>query len=121
MSTPVTINEGAFQKFMMEIDDALVSYWNKPGLATSIARSGKCPPMTITGPCRALERGVYLDEHRAVVVAQVKRFNADQTTHALRADSCNSVRPVNEITATQDFGCALQEQRSRLKHGRKAP
>ena len=120
MGTPVTINDAAYQAFFRRVDDALVSFWNKPGLATSIQRSGKCANGLVDETCRALPRGIYLDEHRAAVVAEVKRFNSDQTTHAMLPSSCTSVRPIDMVTATQDFGCALQEYRLR-KYGRKAP
>ena len=115
----VTINDAAFERFMRGVNDALVSYWQKPGLATSIARTGSCATgQPGDGACRALARGVYLDEHRAVVVARVKTFNLVHTAHTPLASSCNSVRPLDEISAAQDFGCALQEVRSRAKHGR---
>ena len=112
----VTINDAAFEKFMRGVNDALVSYWQKPGLATSIARTGSCATgQPGDGACRALARGVYLDEHRAVVVARVKAFNLDHTAHTPLASSCTSVRPIEEISAAQDFGCALQERRNRRK------
>ena len=114
----VTVNDAAFERFMRGVNYALVSFYQKPGLATTVARSGKCANGLTDGPCRALARGVYLDEHRAVVVARVKTFNLDHTAHTPLASSCNSVRPLDEISAAQDFGCALQEVRSRAKHGR---
>ena len=118
MSTTVTINDAAYERFFRAVNDALVSYWQKPGLATSIARSGKCAQGLVDGPCRALARGVYLDEHRVVVVARVRTFNLDHTAHVPLPSSCTSVRPIDEISAAQDVGCALQEVRSRAKHGR---